>query len=119
MGILREEWLHKLFSVLGVALIAITLYYPDCNVDSTSIRLLSFSDRPPITINGESDLTVSNGVSKGNGTEHNPYVIEGYEIDAAGNEAAIHVKNTSSFLVIRNCSLQNGNSNIIVENAQM
>ncbi|MHC1679657.1 MAG: NosD domain-containing protein [Methanomassiliicoccales archaeon] len=53
-----------------------------------------------------SELIDSNGWS-GNGTEGNPYVIEGLDIDAQGATNAIFIGNTVQHLVIRGCYLHN------------
>ena len=43
----------------------------------------------------------------GNGTQANPYIIDGYRVDARGNPSCIWIECTDVYLVIRNCTLQN------------
>ncbi len=41
----------------------------------------------------------------GDGSESNPYIIEGYEIDAQGVGNCIYIGNTTVHFIIRNCYL--------------
>ncbi len=59
----------------------------------------------PIFIEGDNDLkdqVESNGWN-GDGTEENPYVIEGYGIDGEGAGNCIYISNTTSHFVIKDC----------------
>ncbi len=49
-----------------------------------SNKILSYTRRFPIRIEGNDNFTAENGVVAGNGTKENPYIIEGWEIK--GNE---------------------------------
>ncbi|MDF1539907.1 MAG: NosD domain-containing protein [Candidatus Thorarchaeota archaeon] len=49
----------------------------------------------------------------GNGTEANPYVIEGYNISTS--KTCISISNTDAYFVIRNCTLGGYNSGIGIE----
>lgn len=61
-----------------------------------------------IVINGNGDFTSSNGVTGGSGTEENPYMIEGWEIDGGDvKEHLIDVQNTNAHFTIKNCYLHN------------
>ncbi len=44
---------------------------------------------------------------QGNGTESNPYIISGYDIDAHGEGDAIYIGNTTAYFVVKNCYLHN------------
>ena len=51
-----------------------------------------------------------NGVTGGNGTADDPYIIENWEIDGNGGSYRIWIENTRSvYFVIRNCKLLNAN----------
>ncbi len=43
----------------------------------------------------------------GDGSENNPYIVEGYEIDAQGEGNCIYIGNTTVHFIIRNCYLHN------------
>ena len=63
-----------------------------------------YTPRPPIYINGNENFTEENGVVGGNGTKENPYIIEGWEINASITDG-IRIENTTAYFVIRNCYL--------------
>ncbi|MEM3396693.1 MAG: NosD domain-containing protein [Thermoplasmata archaeon] len=65
------------------------------------------SQHSPIHIIGNSDFTSANGVVSGSGTQSDPYVIEGWEIDANGGTYCIWIENTTAYFVIRNCTAKN------------
>ncbi|MEM3342035.1 MAG: NosD domain-containing protein [Thermoplasmata archaeon] len=60
-----------------------------------------------INITGNDSFNSSNGVVRGSGTEADPYIIEGWYIDAEGGSYCIQIKNTNAFFIIRNCTLLN------------
>ena len=43
----------------------------------------------------------------GDGSENNPYIIEGYDIDARGAGNCIYIGNTTVYFIIKNCYLHN------------
>ncbi len=53
----------------------------------------------PILIDGNGDFTPANGVTSGNGTESDPFIIEGWEIDVFFT--GIEVRNTTAYFVVR------------------
>ena len=61
----------------------------------------AYTVRAPIYIDGDDDFTPLNGVTGGSGTPSDPYIIEGWDIDA-GEEDGIAVLNADSHFVIRN-----------------
>jgi len=62
-----------------------------------------------IRVNGEGELVqlAIDGVATGSGTASDPYVIENYSINATGEGNAIFIGNTTSYLIIQNCSCFN------------
>ncbi|MEM3493896.1 MAG: right-handed parallel beta-helix repeat-containing protein, partial [Thermoplasmata archaeon] len=70
-----------------------------------------FTPRAPIRINGDNGFTASNGVVGGNGSETNPYIIEGWEINGSGYGFGIYIGNTTKHFVIRNCYLHHASGN--------
>ena len=70
----------------------------------------------PILILSDSDFTSANGVVSGDGSMDNPYIIEGWEIDApSGN--AIEVVGTTSWFEIRNVVVSSSGYSIYLDNA--
>ena len=65
-----------------------------------------YTPHNPISINGDTDFTEANGVTGGNGTIEDPYIIEGWEITA--QDTAIDIAFTTAYFIIRNCSLKGG-----------
>jgi parallel beta-helix repeat protein len=63
--------------------------------------------RDPILIDGNAGFTPANGVTSGSGTENNPYIIEGWDINASSANG-IEIRNTTAYFVIRNCYVHNG-----------
>jgi len=63
----------------------------------------------PIHISGNDDFEsqAANESWPGDGTEQNPYIIAGYEIDGNGGSSGISVEYTDVWFVIRNCKVWN------------
>jgi len=64
------------------------------------------ASREPILIEGNSNFTPANGVVSGSGAAGDPFIIEGWDIDASSADG-IKVRNTSAFFTIRNCIIRN------------
>ncbi|MBI5000070.1 MAG: right-handed parallel beta-helix repeat-containing protein [Euryarchaeota archaeon] len=63
--------------------------------------------RPPIRINSNSDFDAAHGVSSGNGSQANPYIIENWDINGGGYGYCVYVGNTTMYFTVRNCYLHN------------
>ncbi len=69
--------------------------------------LLSSNDVIRIDSDDEfENFSVAEGIP-GNGSEEDPYVIEGYDIDAEGNGNGIFIGNTTVHFTIKDCSVYN------------
>ncbi|MFO8110551.1 MAG: NosD domain-containing protein [Thermoplasmata archaeon] len=81
--------------------------------DETSLLLDGDDDgyivREPLRINGNSDFVAQATAEgwSGDGTEGNPYIIEGYEINGTSHGHGIDISNTNVHFVIRNCYVYN------------
>ncbi len=62
--------------------------------------------REPIYIFGDEAFTPANGVVAGGGTADDPYIIEGWNIEGAGYDYAIHISNTTAHFIIRGCRIR-------------
>jgi parallel beta-helix repeat protein len=72
-----------------------------------------YSSHVPISIDGNAqfDNTIypSNGVVSGNGTASNPYIIEGWDTDAA-SAIGVFIQNTDAYSIVRDCYVHGGGS---------
>jgi len=84
----------------------------NCSIQKININSDDYTPHPPIYINGNDDFTPENGVVAGNGTKENPYIIEGWEINAS-NADGIRIENTTVYFVIRNCYIHDNNGSAI------
>jgi hypothetical protein len=81
------------------------------NISGKSFLILSRGgDHVPIYIYGNDEFTAENGVTDGNGTVNNPYLIENWVF--VGSEDAIFIRNTTVFFIIRNCTIRGFQSGI-------
>jgi parallel beta-helix repeat protein len=60
-----------------------------------------------IRIYDDSMFDAEHGVVRGSGTKDDPYIIEGWKIDASKG-VGIYIRDTESYFVIRNCLIENG-----------
>lgn len=71
-----------------------------------------------IRIHADDEFTAANGVVSGSGTSSDPFIIEGWTIDASSCDTGvwpyikvgIAVGSTSKYFVIRNCSVSNADT---------
>ena len=69
-----------------------------------------YTPHAPIFIDGESQFVPANGVTGGSGSVSDPYVIEGWDIDAT-TANGIEIRNTTACFVIRNVMVHDGQPN--------
>jgi len=69
-------------------------------------RFFELGNHEPIYIYGDDEFTVENGVVSGCGTVTEPYVIEGWQIDAPQADYGIYVDHTTAFFVVRDCTVE-------------
>ncbi|MEM3341828.1 MAG: PKD domain-containing protein [Thermoplasmata archaeon] len=62
-----------------------------------------YTTHAPIRINSDTQFTSANGVVSGSGTESDPYIIEGWEINGNGGASCIWIENTNAYFIVRNC----------------
>ncbi len=72
-----------------------------------STEVSAYTPHAPISIIGNAQFTPANGVTGGSGTWLNPYIIEGWEIDATAAHG-IRVFSTDAHFVIRNTYIHSG-----------
>jgi len=90
-------------------LVAISLAFTaGVNCDSDNLaRVSQYDHLGDFFIFGDENFTAEHGVSAGNGTYLNPYVIEDLEINASRRVGALHTIHTA-FIVVRNVTVHSG-----------
>jgi len=107
-----------LFFLISVALSHVLIApreVPDGSGTPDQFKIYAYTSHSTIRINNDSEFgTIAATESwSGNGTAAQPYAIEGYRINATGNESAIYIGNTTVYFVIQNCLLFNASSSCI------
>ena len=57
----------------------------------------------PIRINSNADFNAAHGVTGGNGTKWNPWIIENWNINGTGYGYCFYVEWTTHYFILRNC----------------
>jgi hypothetical protein len=70
-------------------------------------EVIQFHD--PIRINSNADFDTAHGVSGGNGSETNPWIIENLDINGTGPGYCLFIGNTTDHFIVRNCRLHDTN----------
>jgi parallel beta-helix repeat protein len=71
-------------------------------VSTVPERASAYASHSPILIDGNAGFTAANGVTRGSGTESDPYIIEGWDINAS-TANGIEIRNTDVHLIVRAC----------------
>jgi parallel beta-helix repeat protein len=104
----------KLLSEGVLVLLLLSVAGVVCQGEESNVR--AAGQHEPIAIHGDSGFTSENGVVSGDGTEANPFAIEGWEIEApTGN--GIEVMGTSASFVIRNVVVNASTTGIFLDGA--
>lgn len=97
-----------LFLFLGVtADVRATHSIPEQETADNGLTPNDLAPHDPIYIGNDTGFNATNGVSGGNGTEADPYIISGLEIDAQGGAYGIYVEFTNAHFKIINCTVYN------------
>ncbi len=104
--------MRKAFTVwLSVLLIfSSIILFTEPNANNTEAKdvstyVITTTPRGEIRINSNADFTLANGVSSGNGSAGNPWVIENWEINGTIFGPCIYLGNVTDNFIIRNCTL--------------
>jgi len=76
-------------------------------IEGNNLQIKLNGIHSPINITGNNDFTPSNGVSSGDGTYENPYILKDLIIEVVGSGNCIFINNTNAFFIIQNCTLKN------------
>src|SRR3989441_5187261 len=88
---------------LGVLALLFVLGSP--SIASTPVAPAILTHHAPILIEGDNNFTELNGVTDGTGGAADPYVIEGWVIDATSSNG-ITIRQTRAHLLIRNLTIE-------------
>src|SRR2546422_11687958 len=80
---------------------------PTVTAAPTPIAVRSFTPHAPIFIDSDANFTAASGVTSGNGSAGNPYVIEGWDINAANGDG-VFVRSTTAHVILRNLFVHDG-----------
>jgi len=101
--------------LISVALLSVVLTLPSEIPEEIPERSeISYTSHAPIFISGNDGflgLNTSTGISNGSGTAGDPYIIEGWEIDATGSSSAICIGNSTSYFRVDSCHIINAIDN--------
>jgi parallel beta-helix repeat protein len=75
-----------------------------------SARTLALTTHSTISIDGNAGFTNASGVVSGSGSEIDPYIISGWDINASAIDG-IRVFNTDAYFVIKDCYIHDGRPN--------
>jgi parallel beta-helix repeat protein len=91
--------------VIVSLLISGMILYFEVGIENAS----AYTPHAPIYIDGNTDFANQSAIEgwAGDGSQSDPYIIEGYEIDAS-TAHGIESKNTDVFFVIRDCYIHDG-----------
>jgi PKD repeat protein len=106
----RAIWLWVLAATLSFALVPNAVGH----VADTSALL---SPHAPILIQGDLKFRPANGVTGGTGTVVDPYIIEGWDVNASAIDG-IQILDTTAYFIIRNLTVHSGtgHSGIYMQN---
>jgi len=93
-----------IISVSNIVIADITSFEKEKSISN----YLEYILHDPILIDGNEDFVIGqNGVVSGEGTEGDPFVISGWDIDAS-TAHGIHIKNSNVYFVIMDCIVHDG-----------
>ncbi|MFO7618254.1 MAG: NosD domain-containing protein [Thermoplasmata archaeon] len=83
----------------------------DYRGDTVNITVLGPVAHSPFRINSNADFTPANGVSAGDGSPGNPWVIENWDIDGGGPGCCLYIGNTTEHFIARDNLLHGARGN--------
>ena len=112
MGVMRRSRPMNQLAALILLAIMVLMALPEAGRTSPSSSptyTLSGAPHAPIVIVGDANFTPANGVVSGSGTLSDPYIIEGWTIEASV-AAAIDIHDTRAHFVVRNINVFRSNA---------
>jgi len=97
----KEKTMQYLKNPLGYE--EVDSFYQDI-ISTDMFNNADYTPHEPIEIRGDEDFTFENGVTSGNGTKNDPFIIEGWEINSSW--VAIYIEYTTAYFLIKNCLIK-------------
>ncbi len=107
----RSTKARLLALVLLLAIMLISFFSPRI------VQATSYTPHAPIVIKNDGDFTAGNGVTGGSGTAADPFVIQGWDINASGVNG-ITVIGTTAYFTIRQVTVHQGVRGIFLNNTR-
>ena len=92
---------------VGIMLVSSMSLFNVTPQDSKRALSLSYTSHAPILITDNSQFIAANGVASGSGTASDPYIIEGWDINATSSDG-IYILDTTAQFIVRHCRLHDG-----------
>lgn len=105
MKIKNKKRIFFTFIILVIGMVFIPNASPNQYFNINKFECSRSGNHSPIVIDGNDEFTPENGVTDGNGTEEDPYIIENWVIEGHGsNLEGIYILNADVYFIIRNCT---------------
>ncbi len=104
VGRIRAASLIVMVTLLGIPATTVPDVKPQ---EAERINSNGLAPHSPIAVRADYQFTAENGVTGGSGTISDPYIIEGWLIDAS-SAPGITIYSTSASFIIRNVEIRNG-----------
>lgn len=102
--------------LVSLALAALSIDVPENGTQhqypERTVRI-SYITHDPILIDGNAGFTNASGVVWGSGTESDPYIIEGWDINAS-TANGIEIRNTDAHFIVRACHVCDGRGGFFI-----
>ena len=99
--------------LLGILLLSALSIFDSTAQNHIKTHTLAYAFHAPIKITGNAGFSGPNattGITNGSGTASDPYIIEGWDIDAS-TANGIDIESTNAHFVIMDCYIHGGSSN--------
>ena len=96
---------RKVWTLVAVGILMVVVFSSLVTIPK---QVSAYVPHDPIRIYSNTDFTPPNGVTGGNGTLSDPYIIERWEIETTGFQYGIVIRDTTAHFVIRNVYVHSG-----------
>jgi parallel beta-helix repeat protein len=87
--------------------------FSETSFNANILQPVKLIQHDPIVINSDSDFETYD--FEGSGTQEEPYIIEGYEIEATGSvDRGIEITSTTVYFIIQNCYITSDDTGIFI-----